>query len=100
MEPKTNNIRLQIYFDTYYIKIIQLKTKSPKKKQKASYQLGKNACDSPPRLKAAKVVDYLIMLKKGYYSNNDTRLNRSNNIIMLSNECNIGTIMQAKTIQR
>ena len=70
------------------------------KKKNTTYQLGKNACDSPPRLKAAKVADSLIMLKKGYYSNDDTRSNHSNNIIVLSNECNIGTIMQAKTIQR
>ena len=69
-------------------------------KKNTTYQLGKNACDSPPRLKVAKIADSLIMLKKGYYSNNDTRLNRSNNIIMLSNKCNIGTIMQAKTIPR
>ena len=62
--------------------------------------MGKNACDSPLRLKAAQVADSLIMLIKGYYSNDDTRLNHSNNIIVLSNECNIGTIMQAKTIQR
>ena len=79
------------------------KTESMKpnvKKNPTTYQFGKNACDSPPRLKAAKVADYLIMLKKGYYSNDDTRLNHSNNIIMLSNECNIGAIMQAKRIRR
>ena len=50
----------------------------PNFKKKTTYQFGKNACDSPPRLKVAKVADSLIMLKKGYYSNDDFRFNHSN----------------------